>query len=279
MYLTINGCKHYVEDQGPKDATAILTLHGGGGMGDSRAKRRAYAAITDTYRLITFDARGCGLSEEVGTPSYAQWAADAEALRKELGLGKVVAAGGSSGGFLALEYALRYPESVAAVILRDTCAHSVNNDELERRARASGLPIDWDCFDRYWTGRTLNKEDFAQGFWQIMPLYPGRSGWDPVQGRQSWEGIMWHHKTHNYTVSTNFPGWDVRPRLKEIKAPVLIVHGKLDWVVPVERGYETAELLPNARLEVFDECGHGPHNEDNPRFIATVRDFLKSNGL
>ena len=275
VFIKVNGCNHYVEDLGPKDAPAILTFHGGGGMGSSGAKKRAFGALTDTYRVVVYDLRGCGQSEEVGEPSYEQWAADAEALRQELGLGKVVVAGGSAGGYLVLEYALRYPDSVAALILRDTGAVRITTDALKERAAKSGRPIDWERFQRYWTGHCTDNDDMAQAFWDVMPLYPGKSGWDPVKGRESWGNIRWHVSTHNYMFTHNYKGWDVRPRLHEIQVPALVVHGDLDWVVPIERGIELAEGLPQGRLEVFEGCGHQPHNEENGKFVTLVREFLQ----
>lgn len=280
MFIQINGCNHYLEEMGPKDAPAILTFHGGGGMGDSRPKRQAFGPLSDQYRVITFDARGCGRSEEVGTPSYEQWCADAEAIRQELNLGKVIIAGGSSGGFLALEYVLRYPESVSAMILRGTgCANRNDNTVLKQRVIDAGLEVDWEAFDRYWTGRTLSDEDMKEALWQFYSLYPAKGTWDPVEGRKKLEGIYFHHKTHNYTVQVNWKDWDLRPRLGEIKVPTLIVVGDQDWVRPVEHSIILREGIPNSRLEIFEGCGHGPHTENTPKFAALVREFLAQNGL
>ncbi|MHB9144573.1 MAG: alpha/beta fold hydrolase [Symbiobacteriia bacterium] len=279
MYLRVNGCNHYLKDTGPKGAQAILTLHGGGGMGDSRAKRQAFGPLDDKYRVVTFDARGCGRSEEVGTPSYEQWCADAEAIRQELGLGKVIVAGGSSGGFLALEYVLRYPDSCSALILRGTGAVTTDNEDLKRRVREAGLQVDWDAFDRYWTGHALSDEDMKEALWQFYSLYPAKGTWDPVEGRKKLDDLYFHHKAHNYTIQVNWKDWDLRPRLGEIKVPTLIVVGEQDWVKPIENSIILRDGIPNSRLEVFEGCGHGPHTENTPKFVATVRDFLASNGL
>lgn len=274
MYLTINGCKHYLEDTGPKGARAILTLHGGGGMGDSRAKRAAFGPLDDSYRVITFDARGCGKSEEAGEPSYAQWTADAEAIRQELGLGQVIVAGGSSGGFLALEYVLRYPESTAALVLRGTGPTIPANAILEAKVREAGLPVHWDAFERYWTGTTLSDEDMKEALWEFYSLYPAKGTWDPVIGRQKLDALYFHHRTHNYTIRHNWKDWDLRPRLHEIKAPTLIVVGEQDWVMPAENARMLREGIRNSRLEIFAGCGHGPHIENTPRFVSLVREFL-----
>lgn len=280
MFMNVNGCRHFLEASGPSGARGIITFHGGGGMGDSRAKRIAFGPLDDAYRIITFDARGCGRSEEVGEPSYTQWAADAEAIRQELDLGKVVAAGGSSGGWLALEYALRYPESTAALILRGTGPTVPDWHRLADRARRAGLDVDWAAFERYWIGTTTSDEDMKEALWQFYSLYPAKGTWDPEAGRRRLESIYFHHLTHNYTIQHNWNGWDVRDRLKEIRVPTLIVVGEQDWVMPPdEQSSVLAAGISGARLEVFPNCGHGPHTEDTPRFVRTVRAFLKENGL
>lgn len=279
MDLIINGCRHYLEETGPKGGRAILTLHGGGGMGDSRAKRAAFGPLDDIYRVITFDARGCGQSEEAGEPSYAQWTADAEAIRQELGLGQVIVAGGSSGGFLALEYVLRYPESTAALVLRGTGPIIPANAILEAKVREAGLPVHWDAFERYWTGTTLSDEDMKEALWEFYSLYPAKGTWDPVVGRQKLDALYFHHRTHNYTIQHNWREWDLRPRLHAIKVPTLIVVGEQDWVMPAENARMLWEGIPNSRLEVFAGCGHGPHTENAPKFVAVVREFLAQNAL
>ncbi len=279
MYLDINECNLYVRDEGPTSAQPIITLHGGGGMGDSRTKRAAYGGLTDEYRLITFDQRGCGKSEDRGTTDFAQWSADVDTLRQTLDLGSVIVAGGSSGGYLALEYALRYPENVQALILRGTGAQRTDTAILEKQIRESGLDIDWDRFDRYWNGQCIDNDDMALAFWDIMPFYAGKGKWDPEEGRKRWEQIHWHYQTNNYVINHVFPGWNLVDRLPEIGVPTLIVHGERDWVIPVQLGEELHRGIPDSQLEIFERCGHSPHLEENDRFLQIVRNFLAANDL
>jgi proline iminopeptidase len=83
---------------------------------------RGLDIVSDVLRLVYYDHRHNGRSGRppVETLSHAQLAADAEGLRKLLGLGKVVVLGHSYGGFIALEYALRHPDSVSHLIPQDT---------------------------------------------------------------------------------------------------------------------------------------------------------------
>ena len=59
-----------------------------------------------------------------------------------------------------------------------------------------------------------------------------------------------------------------------IQAPTLIVHGYDDKVIPVERSLKLLELLPNAELHVFKNCGHWTQLEYPDEFNKLVLDFL-----
>ncbi len=93
-------------------------------------------------RVVVFDARGCGRSQ--GTPpfSHAQWAADVDGLRQWIGADQVVVAGGSYGGFIAMEYAIAYPDRVRAMILRDTSADNSNLARAYENARNQNRVVD-----------------------------------------------------------------------------------------------------------------------------------------
>ncbi len=53
-------------------------------------------------------------------------------------------------------------------------------------------------------------------------------------------------------------GVDLRPRLREIEQPTLLIHGRLDAVVPLEVGEQLAASIPTAELKILDDAGHGP---------------------
>jgi len=61
-----------------------------------------------------------------------------------------------------------------------------------------------------------------------------------------------------------------------ITARTLIVWGQRDPVLPVAHAYNAERGLPNARLHVFDHCGHMPPIERAEEFNALVLDFLSS---
>ncbi len=67
---------------------------------------------------------------------------------------------------------------------------------------------------------------------------------------------------------------DVEDRLGEIKVPVLVIHGKLDKVIPYQIGVRIFEKLPNAELHIFGDCGHWTQIEKKDEFNELVKDFL-----
>jgi 4,5:9,10-diseco-3-hydroxy-5,9,17-trioxoandrosta-1(10),2-diene-4-oate hydrolase len=63
-----------------------------------------------------------------------------------------------------------------------------------------------------------------------------------------------------------------------IKSPTLLIHGAQDEIVPLEDARSASALIPDARLEIFENCGHCPHIEKIPKFIEVVIEFLEPGG-
>ena len=68
-------------------------------------------------------------------------------------------------------------------------------------------------------------------------------------------------------------------RFLNVKAPCLVLWGARDLYLPMRHADRVLEVVPNARLEVFHDCGHAPHMEASGRFAATVSSFLTEDGL
>jgi proline-specific peptidase len=266
----VNGAHLAYDDSG--QGQAILLLHGGPGMSDRTEGWRTFAPLGERYRLVAFDLRGCGQSEAIAPYSHAQWVADAEALRVQLGLGPVVLLGGSYGGHLALEYTLAHPEAVRALILRDTAA-SGRYHAMAKATAVRRIPdIPRDALDRLFEGRIRSDEDFRACYAAIQPLY--RVVRDPDQERVALERIPFRYETHNWAFGRNQPAFDLVPRLGEIHVPTLVTVGRHDWICPVEASQEIAEAIAGARLVVFERSGHSPQVEEHDAYLSLVRSFL-----
>ena len=280
VFVEINNNPLQIEELGPRDAQAILTFHGAPGMGSHREPKASWGRLADRYRVVVQDQRGSGQSGLTPPFTHQQWVEDAEALRQHLGLGKIVVAGGSYGGFLSLEYAVAYPENVVAVMLRDTAADFSHDAKAEANALSSPRvrdSLDYAKFRRIMDGTCLSDDDMRDCYLEIQPLY--NVDWNPKRDAERIKSIEWHHATHNFAFSHNLPQFDLKPRLDEITCPVLITHGRHDWIIPMEGPEAMDRLLPNSRLVIFENCGHSPQIEEVDLWEKTVRQFLADHGI
>src|SRR3989442_12956775 len=87
VLATVNGCRIFFERMGLKGLTTILTLHSPGGSVDSRYVKTIFRPFCDDYKVVVFDLRGCGRSEDGGSPSFAQLSADPGTPTKKIRLG------------------------------------------------------------------------------------------------------------------------------------------------------------------------------------------------
>jgi proline iminopeptidase len=271
--VEVNGADLEVELLGPPGAPLLIAHHGGGGIGSLAEPKETFGPLSDVFRVLVFDARGCGRSEGVPPYSHAQWAADVDALREWAGAEQIVIAGGSYGGFIALEYAVAYPDRVRAMVLRDTAADSSMLALAYENARHQNrVEIDWDSFDRYWTGRIRDDADLKARWAEIIPLYDYE--YDPERSTAAVEAGSYRHESHNWCFQHNMPAYDLKPKLPSVTCPTLVTVGRTDWVTPVSAAQTIADLVPDSRLVVFERSGHSPQIEERELFQRTGRDFL-----
>lgn len=275
MNVTINGCRLNVEVLGPEDGPVIIAHHGGGGIGSLAEPRSTFGPLADRFRVIVFDARGCGLSEGIPPYSHAQWAADVDALREWAGVDKVIIAGGSYGGFIALEYAVAYPQHVSGIILRDTSADGSNLELAFENARNQDrVAINWDNFNRYWSGNIRDDADLKSCWAELIPLYD--FNYDPEAASERVESGLYRHESHNWCFQKNWPKYDLKAALPGISVRTLVTVGRKDWVTPVSSSETIAHLIPGAELVVFEQSGHSPQVEERDKFQQVLRTFVDS---
>lgn len=272
-WVEINGNHLAVEMLGPHDAPVVITHHGAPGLSSRSEPRASFGRLADEYRVVVFDARGSGQSEGKGEYSHEQWAADIDGLREWVGAETIVMAGGSYGGFMTMEYALRYPDRVEALVLRDTSADNANAHLARENALASGrVRIDMAKFDRIDAGAVRDDEDLKDCWREILPLYD--YVYDPAAVERKVAATPYRYRAHNYAFSVNLPAYDLKPRLHEITVPTLITVGRTDWITPVSCSQVIADLVPNSEMVVFEESGHSPQIEEAEAWTRTVREFL-----
>jgi len=138
----------YYEEAGNPNGKPIIFVHGGPGAGTSPNSRRFFDP--KFYRIILFHQRGCGKSEPLGElKENTTWdlIKDMEKIRKILNIDNWVVFGGSWGSTLSLIYAINYPKSVKALILRGIwLSRREEIDWMFEGGTARFFPEIWDKF-------------------------------------------------------------------------------------------------------------------------------------
>jgi proline iminopeptidase len=275
MIVNINGNDLFVRELGDRGAPVMIVHHGAPGLGSHAEPLASFGPFADEFRVIVFDARGSGQSEGEEPFTHEQWAADVEGLRQWSGAEQIVLAGGSYGGFISLEYAVRYPDRVRALVLRDTSPDN-SNEELARANALSStrVSVDLDKFYRIMDGKTTSNADLKECWTEILPLYD--HVYDPAKVAARVEATPYRFETHNWAFTRNMPNYDLTSKLGRITCPTLVTVGREDWITPVACSEKIVSLIPGARLVVFEKSGHSPQVEEAQLFRSVVREFLHS---
>jgi 3-oxoadipate enol-lactonase len=225
---------------------------------DRRYWAATAAALSSKRRVITVDARGFGESDAAGSFTIADLADDLAALLDGLGVPSAVVAGLSMGGYVALAFAQRHPDRLAALILADTRA-AADTPEA-RRGRAEAIAL-------------LHEAGVDTYLDHSLPRLLAPAAGAPVLAQA--RGLA---ETRADRIIAGIEALRDRPdrsgELGTITCPTLVVAGALDQVVPVDEMRAMSAAIPGARFVVLDGAGHLGSLEAPAPFEATLRGFL-----
>jgi proline-specific peptidase len=254
----------------------LLLMHGGPGL--DYTTLLPFRSCADQFTLIFYDHRCNGRSEGVAVSSmtWENLTADAEALRQALGFDKWAVLGHSFGGMVALEYALRYPQSLSHLILMNTCGDSwwVQHNAPELLAKRGYKPATVQAAHRFYNGQLTPDEvmpivmKFIRAYFYRLNLLS--VAYEMVFGPRAKR----RHEAHVFGYGQLLPGWSVMDRLNEIQVPTLVLAGRHDFLFPPECQAILADRLPDAQLELVEFAGHDPHAERPAEVLPIVRRFL-----
>ena len=260
----------------------LLLMHGG--PGQDHTSLLAFEACADQFTLIFYDHRCNGRSDEADVTSmtWENLTADAEALRQSLGFEKWAVLGHSFGGNVALEYALRYPQSLSHLILMDTGGDQwwVNQNAPELLAKRGYSPSAVHAAHRFYNGQVTPDEYyptvmkfFSAYFYRNILLVMAHELFSKGQSPKL------RPEATIFGYNTLLNGWTVMDQLGEIQAPTLVLAGRHDFLFPPEHQAALAAGIPNARLEIIERAGHNPQMEGPAEVMEAVRGFMATTVL
>jgi pimeloyl-ACP methyl ester carboxylesterase/DNA-binding SARP family transcriptional activator len=230
-----------------------------------RAFNRELSA-RNTY--IRYDVRGCGLSDrdppEVSCPRFVE---DLEAVVDAAGVDRFVLMGLSQGAAISIEYAVRHPERVKALVLLGGFAIGwedlTGEDGRERREALATLIR---------TGWGQDNPAFRQIFTSMF--YPNGT-LEQIQSFNEMQRLSASPESALRIINAVIRA-DVTDMLHQVRAPTLIFHVKGDALVPHASGRRIATGIPLARFVTLPGDNHIPLEDDPgwPRFLEELRRFL-----
>ncbi len=204
--------------------------------------------------------------------------ADAEALRQTLGFEKWAVLGHSFGGYVAMEYAIRYPASLSHLLLVDTGAENRLAQENAPKVLAQrGFDDETvNLARRFLNGQIKPNEMFAD-LMKLGKAYNPYTNLSQLPHMLFWGSrTKLQPETSIYSETHFLKGWTIKERLGEIKVPTLVLAGRQDFIYPPEFQEELAAAIPNARLVLIDRAGHNVHDERPAEAIRAVMDFINT---
>jgi proline iminopeptidase len=270
-----DGLRLAYEIQG--EGFALVTLAGGPGISHhgfhpflGRLKRDAM--------LVYFDPRGRGESDPA--PSYAVESdvRDIEVLRRGLELERIDLLGVSYGAHLAVAYALEHPGRVRKMILvSPLVGRSAWKKHLQMLMDAPGM-------EKLRGRRLADLESRERIIRTLLPLYwchpsDARKQSSPWRHRHriAWQNIEVYEDIVGRPfgeLNGDLASSEVGTRLGEIEAPVLLIQGDCDRILPDNHVAWLSEQVPRAQVVHFPDAGHSPFVDRPQRFAEHVVELL-----
>lgn len=256
-------------DSGPPsggEGGTVLLLHGSGpGVSAFANWRLQIPALGARHRVIAPDLAGFGFTDVPEGQEYSRevWLRQVVDLLDALEVDRVDVVGNSFGGSMALALAIHHPERVRSVVLMGSVGVPF--------AITEGLDAVWGYEPDVETMGRLMRETFAYDSSLITDeLVASRYAASTRSGTMEAFSSMFPAPRQRWVDAMAHPEGSIRG----IEAPVLLVHGRDDKVIPLSTSLTMLEWIDDARLHVFGRCGHWTQIEHAAAFNELVLDFL-----
>lgn len=225
-------------------------------------------ALATQFQLIAFDPSGIGRSvckSGAANLSLDAFTDNVAGLMDELGLETANILGTSFGGFVALEFAWRFPERVRKLILACTSAGGPDHvsPDVEILRSFTRNP-------EYTVGEQI-RYFFRPAFTQKFNAEHAEIVEKVCRLREENEV---DDETYMAQLRTAF-SFDVSDKLAQIEHETLVISGDRDNLVPMQNSENLAAKLPNAKFEIIQGGSHMIFVENAGEFNRIVTDFLK----
>jgi 3-oxoadipate enol-lactonase len=230
-------------------------------LSDRASFERIVPKLSESFRVIVPELPGFGQSQAVNGGLAAVARRMADAVQDCADGGETIVLGNGYGGFVALQMAIDHPEIATRLVLAD-CGAAFSEPgrqafrNMAAASKANGLPAITDV-----AMRRLFAPEFQEQNPELM--------------RDRREAFLRIDTGVFQDACEALATLDLRPKLSQVKVPVLVLVGEHDEATPPPMSHELTALLPNARLTVLPGCAHVPQLQSPELFLDAIKGFLR----
>lgn len=272
--VEIRGRRVNYVDIGGGDMPDALLIHGLAGNWQNWLEN--IPRLAQERRVVALDLPGFGDSEmpreDISISGYGEFVVE---FARAIGISEPAdVLGNSMGGFIAAEIGVNHPEFARRIVLCSAAGISITN--LKRRPVLTAARITA-AFTNVVIARSetiAKRPGLRHAAMAYVFRHPSR-----IAADLAFQVMTGSGKPGFLDGLDALMDYDFRDRLDDVKAPVLLVWGEDDNLVPVKDADEFERLIPNARKIVFDDTGHVPMLERPETFNDVVVEFLAEREL
>ena len=279
--LKVRGHKVVTYSVGTGDEVVFL-LNGGPGLPCDYLRDPHAMLATQGFHVVTYDQLGCGASDkpkDLALWTIGGYVEEVESIRQQLGLGKMHLLGHSWGGWLAIEYALTYPDSLKSLVLADTngdMPHLIS--ELNRLRGALGSET-VQMMLRHEAEGTLDHPEYQAAVTILNYRHVCRLSTYPESLNRSlkdWNMTVYGHMQgpNEFLYTGNLKDWNRIPDMHRIKQPTLVIAGMHDELTPA-CALRMHQALPKSQIKIFQNSSHMPFYEEPEKYFPVLLGFLE----
>ena len=228
-------------------------------------------ALSAEYCVVSMDLPGFGLTgpfvnktTEYTSANYASFVIE---VLDKLNLDKVILAGNSLGGKIAWRMAALYPERVSKLILVNAVGYPATPKSIPIGFRLASYPALKPILRNILPRNVVKKS--------ILSVYADDSKVDDALVDRYYDlSLRAGNRSALSDRLREFDNVEDQAQIKQLALPTLIMWGAKDDLIPVENAELFHQDIPNSQLQIFDNLGHVPHEEDPVTSVAVVKAFL-----
>ena len=249
------------------EGTPILFLHGSGtGVTAASNWWLNLPQLSELGRCIAIDSIGYGQTVVAEGTEYGirEWVRHAVRVLDALGIEKTWIVGNSLGGWLALQFAIDFPERLLGVVSMGT-----GGARLTAALQGHSHPV----LTEEGVRRTLETfvVDTSLVTDELVSLRFAAALNDTASDRLA--EVVAARDRDRSALPLDFDA------LSRLEIPVLLIHGVQDVVIPVSRTWELLNAIPHADAHIFSQCGHWSQVERAEEFNEIVAQYLRARGI